>query len=583
MKADSQAIASDFSVRYEQITIWSPGLTRSAPLAQITRQGNVLDFKVTRSKRQTTVRAPLYPLAERGFQDYLRNLLDPTSLTSEALRLNDVTRAYTTALSQTSLFQLSPLECRHPGVPTPSPTLSVHEQTQPPFTRMPIVPRELDWQSLLDRDGADLEAHYIQILNALGKKPGMLGIIFRKAQNRIQDPAKLRRLIVDLIDQERWMILDADVKGDAYEGLLQKNAEDTRSGAGQYFTPRPLIRGIVEVMRPEAGMTLCDPACGTGGFFLAFEDYVVRTTPFLDPDEKLRLRHEALSGWEIVDNTARLCAMNLLLHAISGADDESPIRVEDALKSDPGERFDMVLTNPPFGRRASVTVIGADNDVKREDLTVVRDDFWATSSNKQLNFVQHVKTLLKIGGRAAIVVPDNVLFEGGAAETVRRKLLHECDVHTLLRLPTGIFYAQGVKANVLFFDRKPASETPWTQALWVYDLRSNQHFTLKENPFGYEDLADFVSAYCPADRTKRAVSDNFHSFTYDELVQRDKASLDTFWLRDESLEESENLPDPKLIAAEIVEELEAALAQFAEISASLGDAESLSGGSVQDS
>jgi type I restriction enzyme M protein len=444
------------------------------------------------------------------------------------------------------------------------------EQSRPPFNREPVVPYGLDWQSLLDRDGEELEAHYIKILNDLGKHPGMLGVVFRKAQNRIQDPAKLRRLIVDLIDQERWMVLDADVKGDAYEGLLQKNAEDTKSGAGQYFTPRPLIKAIVEVMRPEAGTTICDPACGTGGFLLAAQDYIVRTSPFLDPDQKHELRYEALRGWEIVDNTARLCAMNLLLHGISAADAPSPIEVDDALKADPGERFDMLLTNPPFGRKSSVTVVGADGEARREDLTVVREDFWATTSNKQLNFLQHVKTLLKISGRAAIVVPDNVLFEGGAGETVRRKLLHECDVHTLLRLPTGVFYAQGVKANVLFFDRKPASETPWTKDLWIYDLRTNQHFTLKENPLRYEHLADFVETYCADNRSKRVESERFRLFSYEDLVQRDKASLDTFWLRDESLEDGENLPAPELIAAEIVEDLEAALSQFAEVASTLG-------------
>ena len=443
------------------------------------------------------------------------------------------------------------------------------ERTRPPFNRTPVVPYGLDWQSLLDRDGEELEAHYIKMLNDLGKHPGMLGVIFRKAQNRIQDPAKLRRLIVDLLDQERWMILDADVKGDAYEGLLQKNAEDTKSGAGQYFTPRPLIKAIVEVMRPAPGMTICDPACGTGGFLLAAHDHLVSSNPLLDPDEKQHLRHDTLHGWEIVDNTARLCAMNLLLHGIGAADAESPIRVDDALKADPGDRFEMVLTNPPFGRKSSVTVVGADGEAKREDLTVVRDDFWASTSNKQLNFVQHVKTLLKIEGRAAIVVPDNVLFEGGAGETVRRKLLHECDVHTLLRLPTGVFYAQGVKANVLFFDRKSASETPWTRDLWVYDLRTNQHFTLKENPLHDEHLADFIAAYRAEDRTTRVESAYFRRFSYQELVARDKASLDVFWLRDESLEDADNLPAPGLIAAEIVEDLEAALAQFAEIASSL--------------
>jgi type I restriction enzyme M protein len=324
-------------------------------------------------------------------------------------------------------------------------------------------------------------------------------------------------------------------------------------------------------MRPQPGTDICDPACGTGGFLLAANDYIVDNNPYLDPDQKRDLRFQALQGWEIVDNTARLCAMNMLLHGISGAEADSPIHVDDALKADPGDRFDMVLTNPPFGRKSSVTVVGANGEARREDLTVVRDDFWATTSNKQLNFVQHVKTLLKIEGKAAVVVPDNVLFEGGAGETVRRKLLHECDVHTLLRLPTGVFYAQGVKANVLFFDRKPASEDPWTKALWVYDLRTNQHFTLKENPLRFEHLEPFVGAFRAENRTTRQESERFRSFPYDELLQRDKASLDLIWLRDESLEDGENLPDPAVIAAEIVEDLEAALAQFSAIASSLGE------------
>ncbi|MBC5827933.1 MAG: N-6 DNA methylase, partial [Candidatus Eremiobacteraeota bacterium] len=289
----------------------------------------------------------------------------------------------------------------------------------------------------------------------------------------------------------------------------------------------------------------------------------------LDPDEKLQLRCEALHGWEIVDATARLCAMNLLLHGIVAADAESPIIVDDALKGDPGKRFDMVLTNPPFGKKSSVTMMGGDGEIYRDDLTVVRDDFWATTSNKQLNFVQHVKTLLKINGRAAMVVPDNVLFEGGAGQTVRGRLLHDYDVHTLLRLPTGIFYAQGVKANVLFFDRKPASETPWTQHLWVYDLRTNMHFTRKENPLRREHLDDFVECYQAADRSNRKESERFHRFTFDELLTRDKVNLDLLWLRDESLEDAAKLPDPAVIAAEIVEDLEAALAQFTEIATSL--------------
>jgi len=444
------------------------------------------------------------------------------------------------------------------------------EQTRPPFGREAVVPEGLDWASLLKRDGDDLEVHYRHVLEELGRTNGTLGVIFRKAQNRIQDPAKLRRLIVDLIDNESWMTMEADVKGDAYEGLLQKNAEDTKSGAGQYFTPRSLIKAIVDVMRPTPGMTICDPACGTGGFFLAAYEHLTKT-PNLDPDQKRFMRFDTFRGWEIVDNTARLCDMNLLLHGVGAADAPSPVTVDDALRSDPGDRYDMILTNPPFGKKSSVTVANAEEGVQRETLTVVRDDFWATTSNKQLNFLQHVKTLLEIKGRAAIVVPDNVLFEGGAGETVRRRLLHDYDVHTLLRLPTGIFYAQGVKANVLFFDRKPASETPWTKELWVYDLRTNQHFTLKENPLSYAHLEDFAAVFNADNRHDRKETERFRPFAYDDLVARDKASLDIFWLRDESLEDVENLPPPAVIAAEIVEDLEAALAEFALIAESLGE------------
>jgi len=442
------------------------------------------------------------------------------------------------------------------------------EQTKPPFSRPPIVPEGLDWPSLIARDGDELEVHYRHVLTELGKGSGMLGVVFRKAQNRIQDPAKLRRLVVDLIDRETWLALDADVKGDAYEGLLEKNAEDVKSGAGQYFTPRALIRAIVEVTQPEPGLRVCDPACGTGGFLLAAHEWIARSHQ-LDPDQKRHLRFDALRGWEIVDATARLCVMNLLLHGIGSEEAESPVIVDDALKADPGERFEMVLTNPPFGRKSSMTFVSEEGQVGREDLVVVRDDFWASTSNKQLNFVQHVRTLLDIGGRAAVVVPDNVLFEGGAGETVRRKLLHECEVHTLLRLPPGIWYAPGVKANVLFFDRKPASETPWTRELWVYDLRTNQHFTLKQNPLRREHLQEFVEVFRPGERHLREDAERFRRFPYDDLIQREKVSLDITWLRDASLEDVDDLPPPDVLAQEIVDDLEAAIAEFSAVAESL--------------
>jgi len=439
------------------------------------------------------------------------------------------------------------------------------EQTRPPFNKPSTIPKGFDWQSLLEKDGEALESHYRRILEKLGKEKGMLGVIFRKAQNKIQDPAKLKRL-TELINDETWTGLDIDVKGAIYEGLLEKNAEDIKSGAGQYFTPRPLIKAIVQVMRPELGMTVYDPACGTGGFLLAAHDYISKGH-LLDKEQKRFLKFNTLGGKDIVDSVARLCVMNLFLHGIGG--EESPIEVGDSLISDSGSRYDMVLTNPPFGRKSSITIVNGEGKSDKESLVYERQDFSATTSNKQLNFLQHVKTLLKINGRAAVVVPDNVLFEGGAGETVRRKLLAECDVHTMLRLPTGLFYAQGVKANVLFFDRKPASEKPWTEKLWIYDLRTNAQFTLKENPLRFEHLQDFIKCYNPENRHRRKETERFKPFTYDELMQRDKASLDITLLKDESLEDSNKLPPPEIIASEITENLEAALEQFSSIEETL--------------
>ncbi len=445
-----------------------------------------------------------------------------------------------------------------------------------------IIPEKYSWPTLIKKDGDELFDHYRHTLEELGNQKGLLGLIFNKSQNKFQDPAKLRRLIVDLIDNENWSVMSADVKGDAYEGLLEKNAQDTKSGAGQYFTPRALIRAMVDVIQPKPGETVCDPACGTGGFFLAAHDYIVKHYPNMTKEEKKRLKEDTFKGWELVQNTARLCAMNLMLHGITSNGNELPLVVADSLAADPGDRFDIVMTNPPFGKKSSTTIMGQEGRVVKEKETYERDDFWATTSNKQLNFLQHVKSLLKINGRAAIVVPDNVLFEGGAGETVRRKLLHECDVHTLLRLPTGLFYAQGVKANVLFFDRKPASETPWTKKLWIYDLRTNMHFTLKTNPLKREDLDEFVTCYNPQNRHKRNSTwsekkpeGRWRAYDYEELVNRDKASLDIFWLKDKSLEESENLPEPGVLAQEIVEDLEAALEQFREIAEDLGDNEGM--------
>ncbi len=442
------------------------------------------------------------------------------------------------------------------------------EQTKPPFDKSSPIPKGFDWNALIKLDGDDLEVHYRKTLEELGKKTGMLGVIFRKAQNKIQDPAKLRRLIVDLIDKEQWSSLSSDVKGDAYEGLLQKNAEDVKGGAGQYFTPRALIAAMVDVIAPKPGQLICDPACGTGGFLLAAHDYLMKHYQ-LNREQKKKLKSGTFFGIELVDSVTRLCAMNLLLHGIGGElEEDLPVVTKDALSEKHGE-YEIVLANPPFGKKSSVTIVNEEGTTSKESLIINRNDFWATTSNKQLNFLQHIFTILKVNGKAAVVLPDNVLFEGGAGETIRRTLLKQTDVHTLLRLPTGIFYAQGVKANVLFFDKKAASESAQTQKLWIYDLRTNIHFTLKENTLKRSDLDNFVTCYNTKNRNDRKESERFKSFTYDELMKRDKVNLDIFWLKDDALEESANLPAPEIIAQEITDDLEAALEQFATIAEDL--------------
>jgi type I restriction enzyme M protein len=328
---------------------------------------------------------------------------------------------------------------------------------------------------------------------------------------------------------------------------------------------------MVDVMQPRPGERVADPCCGTGGFLLAAYDYVADNHE-LDRDQKRFLRDQAFSGNEIVDNTARLCAMNLFLHNIGSPepDAEPPIKVADALIAEPSERVDMVLTNPPFGRKSSVTMVGEDGRVQSSDIAIQRQDFWATTSNKQLNFIQHIRSTLKIGGTAAVVLPDNVLFEGGAGETIRRRLFQECDVHTMLRLPTGIFYAQGVKANVLFFERKAASSEAATKELWVYDFRTNKHFTLKTRTLKRSDLDDFVDAYKPGKVDSREESERFKRWSFDDLSERSGFNLD-IWadVEDESLEDTANLPAPEVIAEEIVESLTAALEQFSAVAAEL--------------
>lgn len=455
----------------------------------------------------------------------------------------------------------------------------VDEFTRPPYNRSIAVPEGCDWEILKVKRGAELETHYNKALRELSKAKGILGQIFTKSQNKIQDPAKLYK-IIDMIDKEQWSMMGADLKGKIYEGLLEKNAEDTKSGAGQYFTPRPLIKVMVACIRPEPVKTICDPACGTGGFFLASYDSIVEKHE-LDREQKEFLKNKTFFGNEIVANTRRLCLMNMFLHNIGEINGGTSISSTDSLVADEGKRYDYVLTNPPFGKKSSMTFTNEEGSLEREDLVYNRQDFWATTSNKQLNFLQHIKTILKTTGQAAVVLPDNVLFEGGAGETVRKELLKTTDLHTILRLPTGIFYKPGVKANVIFFDNKPAAREPWTKDVWVFDYRTNIHHTLKKEPLRFDDLQEFIDCYNPANRHNRKETwseDNpegrWRKFTYDEIIARDKTNLDIFWLKDKSLADLDNLPDPDVLALDIIENIEAGLQSFKGIVETLnGDGE----------
>ena len=431
------------------------------------------------------------------------------------------------------------------------------------------LPADAGWDALAGRSGEDLERTYRRILDTLSRRTDIVGTLFLKAENKIGDPAKLQRLVT-LIGAETWMGLNVDVKGTIYEGLLERNAGEVKSGAGQYFTPRPLIEVITQLVDPDPADTVHDPAVGTGGFLLAAYDHMKAKAR--DKRVAKTLREDKLSGTDIVAEVVRLCAMNLYLHGIGGA--TSPVTQADALLNRGNRTFDVVLTNPPFGKRQSFRIVREDGGIDSERQDYVRDDFTVTTGNKQLNFLQHILSILKVGGSAAVVMPDNVLFEGGAGETLRRRLLDEFDFHTLLRLPTGIFYSAGVKANVLFFDRAEPGTREATAALWVYDLRTNQRFTLRERPMTRADLDDFVACYGSKHGGRNRVeTDHFRRFARDELMARDKLNLDLFWLKDDAATDPDTLPPPDKIAAEIVNSLEVALAKFRQVAAELSGAD----------
>ena len=450
------------------------------------------------------------------------------------------------------------------------------EYSKPPYNRDSGIPAGCTWQDMRSLKGTELEDKYKAILETLGKQSGLLGNIFFQSSNKISKAAILKR-VVDMIDGEKWVSMSSDVKGDIYEGLLQKNAEDTKSGAGQYFTPRSLIRTMVRCMRPEPGKTIADPCCGSGGFFLASQDFIANEyRETLDREQKEFLKNKTFYGTELVPTTFKLCLMNLYLHNIGDIYGDVPVKQADALLTDPGYRVDYVLTNPPFGKKSSITFTNEEGETEDEDLVYNRSEFWTTSSNKQLNFVQHIYTILNSTGKAAVVVPDNVLFEGGAGETVREQLLQNTDLHTILRLPTGIFYKQGVKANVIFFDKRPASPERQTREVWIYDFRTNIHFTLKQNPMKESDLDDFVSCFNPENRHQRKETwseenpdGRWRKFSVDEIWKRDKKSLDIFWVKDKSLADLDNLPEPDVLAEDIIENLQSALDGFQALQAKL--------------
>ena len=409
------------------------------------------------------------------------------------------------------------------------------------------IPEEYRWDKLASKDGLELKKFYEELLRVLGEDcTGRIQEIYNGARSNIEEPANLKKIITN-IDGLDWYSAKEEGLGNLYEGLLEKNANEKKSGAGQYFTPRVLIDVMTELIAPQPGERCNDPACGTFGFMIAADTYVKEHTNELfdlDEDQQRFQKYEAFTGGELVHETHRLALMNAMLHDIEGK-----IYLCDTL-SNQGKvmkDFDVVLTNPPFG-------------TKKGGERANRDDFTFTTSNKQLNFLQHIYRSLKADGkaRAAVVLPDNVLFADGEGERIRQDLMDKCNLHTVLRLPTGIFYAQGVKTNVLFFTRG-TSDKDNTKEVWFYDLRTNMPSFGKTNPLKEEHFDDFKKAYSATDR--RAVSDERWScYSYEQIAEEGKAhSLDLGLIRDDSVLDYNDLPDPIESGEECIAQLEEAV------------------------
>lgn len=427
------------------------------------------------------------------------------------------------------------------------------------------------WSMLTTLQGKELLENYSNLIKLFGEKDGLLGTIFYQAQNKIQDASKLKKLI-SLINSEKWISSNVDVKGAIYEGILQKSADSEKKGAGQYFTPRALIEAIVEVINPKPKQTIADPACGTGGFLTVAHDYIYNKINQANAEEISFLKKHTFSGNEISNSVARLCAMNLFLHDIGVF--SFPISVSDALERKPSKKVDIVLANPPFGRKSSFSI---NKGKSKNDERYVRDDFWAETTNKQFNFLQHICSMLNKDGKAAVVFPDNILFEGGSGEKIRKNFLYDYNLHTILRLPTGIFYAQGVKANVLFFDNTNDLLHPKTKKVWIYDLRTNIHRTFKNNKLSRADFDEFVNFYCAEnfnsrksnwspDTTKNSSPDGrWRDFSYEEILLRDKTNLDIQWLKEETSDSLVMHTSSDELVEDIIELLSSALSDFKKV------------------
>ncbi|MGW3644652.1 N-6 DNA methylase [Streptomyces sp. NPDC000878] len=438
-----------------------------------------------------------------------------------------------------------------------------------------IAPAGYNWNSLAEKETSNLGDHYRAVLAELAKADPAttVGSLFAGSQNRIPNVDLLRKLIVDPIDAVDWEGPIANLTGDAFEVLLARSAEDTKTGAGQYFTPRPLVNAIIDVMQPRPTDTITDPACGTGGFLIAAHRYILEHhLQELSPQEILALGSGRIWGQELVPNTVRLGVMNMLLHGLGSAAGQSLVMTEDALLRPPSRHASLVLAHPPFGNTLSITTVDRNGMLEREDPHYRRNDFEITTTNKQINFLQHIMSLMEMNGRAAVIVPDNVLFDkSGAYLTLRRRLLEHFDLHTILRLPTGIFYASGIKANVLFFDKIPRIDgKPNTSQVWVYDLRTDMQFSRKQKSLQQADLADFVEAYLPGgSHSDRSETERFRCFPYAELIARTHLNLDIVWSEEPAPDDTHSVLPPEVIAREIVENLESALSQFASIADAL--------------